>query len=29
MLWRVASGKVVEFKEYNDSALVVASFPAT
>lgn len=29
MLWRVAGGKVAEFKEYNDSALVSASFPAT
>ncbi len=28
MLWRVAGGKIVELKEYNDSALVVASFPA-
>ena len=27
MLWRVADGKIVELKEYNDSALVAASFP--
>jgi len=26
MLWRVSRGKVVELKEYNDSALVVSSF---
>jgi hypothetical protein len=29
MLWRVAGGKIVEFKEYNDSALVEASFSRT
>jgi len=29
MLWRVAGGKIVELKEYNDSALVIASFPTT
>ncbi len=26
MLWRVAGGKIVDFKEYNDSALVEATF---
>jgi len=26
MLWRVANGKIVELKEYSDSALVAASF---
>jgi len=29
MLWRVAAGKIVELKEYNDSALVIASFATT
>jgi hypothetical protein len=27
MLWRVAGGKIVELKEYNDSQLVIESFP--
>ena len=27
MLWRVENGKIVEFKEYNDSALVIEKFP--
>jgi hypothetical protein len=27
MLWRVRDRKIVEFKEYNDSPLVVARFP--
>jgi ketosteroid isomerase-like protein len=27
MLWRVRGGKIVELKEYNDSALVERSFP--
>ena len=27
MLWRVRDGKICEFKEYNDSKLVVESFP--
>ncbi len=27
MLWRVKDGKIIVFKEYNDSAMVVANFP--
>ncbi len=27
MLWRVENGKIVEFKEYNDSAMVIEKFP--
>ncbi len=26
LLWRVQNGKIVEFKEYNDSALVIEKF---
>ena len=27
MVWRVRDGKIIEFREYNDSQLIVDSFP--